>query len=394
MHHLTRSPCSAFFFLLAVWTLGGSKVSATTLYHWTGLGGTDFADGANWDLDSAPTNDLTSDIGVFNANPVTANQPTLLLDRSINGLQFTTPSGGWTLGGAFILSLGSGGINTNGQTSGTNTISANLRFAAASSWLVGTGGTLLVSGQLSSAGAFGLTLNNGSNAGTLKLNRANTYTGGTTVSAGTLLINNASGSGTGTGSVTVNNPGTILGGSGIINAGANNVALNSGTSIAPGAAANTVGTLTMTAANVIFTGASGNLATLAIDISGATADSLTITGNLDLSTSFDRLTVAELATATLPRYQLVTYTGTLTGIFDITTLPSGYSIDYSRPNEIDLVVPVSEASTCFLVGAIALLAIGCHRFGRWRATHLRARASDRLGSIDLFHYPGSGHRVR
>jgi autotransporter-associated beta strand protein len=350
--------CSAVFFLLAMWALVGSKVSGASRV-WTGTGNTDFELDANWDVvlpPSAPVNDTTTDIGVF-SGPVAANQPTLTLSRSINGLHFTTASGGWTLGGAFTLSLGGGGINTNGQTSGTNTISANLQLAAASTWLVGTGGTFVVSGQVSSTGGFGLSLNNGSNAGTLKLNSANTYTGGTTVSAGTLLINNTSGSGSGTGSVTVNNAGTVLGGSGIINAGANNVALNSGATIAPGAAANTVGALTMTAGNVIFTGASGNLATLAIDMSGATADRLAIIGNLNLSTIFDRLVVTELATVTLPRYQIVTYTGSLTGIFDTSTLPSGYWIDYSIPNEIDLVAPIPEPATWFaavlVTGAVA-----------------------------------------
>jgi fibronectin-binding autotransporter adhesin len=330
-----------------MWALSESKVSGASRV-WSGTLNTDFELAGNWNPvvpPSAPVNDTTTDIAVFSGT-VTANQPTLTLNRSINGLQFTTASGGWTLGGAFTLSLGNGGISTNGQTSGTNTISANLQLAAAQTWLVGTAGTLVISGQVSSASAVGLTLNNGSNAGTLKLTGANSYTGGTTVNAGTLLINNISGSGTGTGAVTVNNAGTLLGGSGFINAGANNVAINSGATIAPGAAANTVGALTMTAANVIFTGTSGNLATLAIDVSGATADKLAITGNLNLSTIFDGLVVTELATATLARYQIVTYTGSLTGVFDTLTLPSGYSIDYSIPNEIDLVA-VPEPATWF-----------------------------------------------
>ena len=49
--------------------------------------------------------------------------------------------------------------------------------------------------------------------GTLKLSGANTYTGGTTENTGTLLVNNSSGSGTGTGSVTVVS-GATLGGTG------------------------------------------------------------------------------------------------------------------------------------------------------------------------------------
>jgi fibronectin-binding autotransporter adhesin len=51
------------------------------------------------------------------------------------------------------------------------------------------------------------------------LNGANTYAGETTISAGTLLVNNSSGLGTAVGSVTVNNAVTLLGGSGIFNPG-------------------------------------------------------------------------------------------------------------------------------------------------------------------------------
>src|SRR5205823_5321151 len=61
--------------------------------------------------------------------------------------------------------------------------------------------------------------------GTLTLSAANTYTGGTTISSGILLVSNISGSGTGTGAVSVN-AGT-LGGSGII-AGAVTVGTNTG----------------------------------------------------------------------------------------------------------------------------------------------------------------------
>jgi autotransporter-associated beta strand protein len=74
-------------------------------------------------------------------------------------------------------------------------------------------------------------------AGTMRLNAANGYSGGTTVSAGRLLVNNASGSGTGNGGLTVN--GGTLGGTGVI-AGAVNV-LPGGT-IAPGTS---IGALTI-----------------------------------------------------------------------------------------------------------------------------------------------------
>jgi autotransporter-associated beta strand protein len=75
--------------------------------------------------------------------------------------------------------------------------------------------------------------------GTLRLAAANSYAGGTTVSAGRLLVSNTSGSGTGSGGVTVS--GGILGGTGAI-AGA--VTVTSGGTIAPGAS---IGTLTLNA---------------------------------------------------------------------------------------------------------------------------------------------------
>jgi autotransporter-associated beta strand protein len=48
-------------------------------------------------------------------------------------------------------------------------------------------------------------------AGTLTLSGANTYTGGTMIAGGILLINNTSGSGTGSDAVSVNNGGTLAG---------------------------------------------------------------------------------------------------------------------------------------------------------------------------------------
>jgi autotransporter-associated beta strand protein len=73
--------------------------------------------------------------------------------------------------------------------------------------------------------------------GTMRLTAANSYGGGTTLSAGRLLVNNATGSGTGTGSVTVD--GGVLGGTGRI-AGA--VTILDGGTIAPG---NSIGALTI-----------------------------------------------------------------------------------------------------------------------------------------------------
>src|SRR5207253_2813421 len=76
-------------------------------------------------------------------------------------------------------------------------------------------------------------------AGSLTLaNASNTYSGATTVSAGTLRVNNTTGSGTGTGNVTVASTATLGGGGSI----AGNVIVNSGAHVAPG---NSIGTITV-----------------------------------------------------------------------------------------------------------------------------------------------------
>jgi rhamnogalacturonan endolyase len=75
-------------------------------------------------------------------------------------------------------------------------------------------------------------------SGVLTLTGTNTYSAGTTISGGMLLVNNATGSGSGAGSVTVASGGT-LGGTGTISGA---VIVNSGATFAPG---NPLGTMTI-----------------------------------------------------------------------------------------------------------------------------------------------------
>lgn len=187
----------------------------------------------------------------------------------------------------------------------------------------------------------------------MELTGNNTYAGGTTVSAGTLLANNTAGSATGSGFVIVNGTGT-LGGTGSINAGSNNININA-TGTITGATNGTVGALTLTAANLVFNGTDGsNLATYAVDISGSTSDLLALTGVFDLSGAFDQITFNGATDGST--YVLATYTS-ITGTFDVSmpTMPAGYFLNYGA-NQLEL-TPVPEPST-WVAGALVLAALG------------------------------------
>jgi autotransporter-associated beta strand protein len=85
-------------------------------------------------------------------------------------------------------------------------------------------------------GNFGTLVKTG--PGTMELTAANQYQGPTTISGGTLLVNNTSGSGTGSGSVTVQSGGTLAGHGTITG----DITVQSGGTLAPGYG---VGTLTV-----------------------------------------------------------------------------------------------------------------------------------------------------
>jgi autotransporter-associated beta strand protein len=128
---------------------------------------------------------------------------TLAVNLGGGAAEWTTgTSGNGTIGG-LLAGLG-------GQSGGTVTYTGNVTLgfdttnagsAQTYSGVIGNVGTTLGIKKLGT--------------GTLILDQANTYSGGTTVSAGTLLVNNTTGSGTGSSSVTVGTSGT-LGGSGTI----------------------------------------------------------------------------------------------------------------------------------------------------------------------------------
>lgn len=173
-------------------------------------------------------------------------------------------------------------------------------------------------------------------AGTLTLTNANTYSGSTIVSNGTLLVNNATGSGTGSGSVVVTN--ATLGGIGSISGA---VTINNNGTLAPGT--NNLAGGILTCAGGLTLGAG---VTVAIDCTAATSDRVAITGALTLQGA--NTVAMTLNDGTVPKevtlftFDSVTGDANLTS-WTVTGLPSWYA-PRVRKSGNSLVV-VSNAGT-------------------------------------------------
>jgi len=162
------------------------------------------------------------------------------------------------------------------------------------------------------------------------------YTGGTTVNAGTLLVNNTAGSGTGSGAVTVAS-GATLGGSGAIGGTVN--VLTGGT-LAPGAS---VGTLTVNNDLTFADGGNNWVAELfgagdRVDVAGT----LTLGDNTALEFPFDAANPFQAGSYTLASYD------TLAGTFSSVTSLGLYSIG------VDYGTGTSDAITIEVLAGLVL----------------------------------------
>ncbi len=162
--------------------------------------------------------------------------------------------------------------------------------------------------------------------GTLALNGASTFTGGTTVSAGTLLVNNTSGSGTGTGAVTVE--GGILGGSGTISGA---VTVKSGATLAPG---NSPGLLTV-GSLILESGSTTAFEIAGISTRGTDYDAITVTTGsaLTLAGAFTIDFTNIIALDNTTNINLFGYTGTHSGDFSSLVSTGFYAGTWSRSGE-------------------------------------------------------------
>ena len=268
-------------------------------------------------------------------------------------------------------------LNLNGGTlksaTGTTNLIDNQNTGAQIAVLLGAGNTIIdttasdativrpmgdmptVAGTFTKAGSNKLTLT-----------AASTYSGGTTLSAGTLLANNSTDSATGTGAVTVN--GGTLGGTGSISGA---VTINTTGVLSPGASIESLATGALTLNT-------GSTFAYELNTAATTGDLLDVNGNLDLNGTVT-LDLAHIGTVNAlalgTKFTLISYFGSWTSgdIFngyaddsDFTMFGNEWRIDYNDTsagsvnggaftNAVTLtVVPEPGAA---LLGGLGLLAL-------------------------------------
>lgn len=270
-------------------------------------------------------------------------------------------------GATHLKSNGTGALVWNGTIRNLNTSAARTIILSGTNTNANTVNSVIAD---NGAGTLGVTKAEG---GVWILAGNNTYSGSTTINAGTLLVTgNSAGA---TGAVAVNTGGT-LGGNGTI--GGDVTVANSTTAIlAPGTLDDATGTLTLNNTNLTLSGSNSRVS---IDIAGTSA------GSFDRIVGIDSFTEAGTVTFTLTgayaaaSWDLFDFTGK-TGGFHAITLTGSYSgslsltatdlwtgtigdQDWSFNQATGVLSVVPEPSSCLLAGLGLGLAL--FRMGRRR----------------------------
>ncbi len=193
-------------------------------------------------------------------------------------------------------------------------------------------------------------------SGTLTLPGANTYTGPTTVSAGTLLVDGA------ITSATTVNAGAMLGGSGSVNA-----AVSSAGTISPGDGG-TAGTLQITNLTLNNDSSLNFILNTPNAAAGAGGNSLIATTDTTLGSDI-ALNITAGSQFGVGVYHLISFSDTINNLTDLNTWkitgPAGYTYTLSDPagmlNLNVTAVPEPAAVGLLLVGGAAALLIGKRR---------------------------------
>jgi fibronectin-binding autotransporter adhesin len=225
-------------------------------------------------------------------------------------------------------------ISSTGNNRQIELVSGTATLDVGSSYTQQRNGLIYGAGGLVKAGA-----------GTQILTNANTYTGGTLISAGTLQVNNTTGSGTGTASVTVHSGGTLSGlptATGFSTAGriSGNVIVNSGGIVtARSGTTFTFGGLTLNASSIVNLQLGAPTTTALINITANNSFSIAGTSTINLS---------NVGGVTAGTYRLFDYSGNLTTFNNLAlgSTPGGgftYSLSHNQTGtSVDLLVSLSD----------------------------------------------------
>ncbi|MGD1085073.1 MAG: LamG-like jellyroll fold domain-containing protein [Verrucomicrobiota bacterium] len=143
-----------------------------------------WSDNANWVSGTAPL--LTGDSVEFAASGTTDLTPNMDMNYSVSGVTFDSTAGILTIGttDASMLTLYGTGVTNNSPNE--QTLNVPITLSASQIFFNTVSANLIVGGAIGDGGAgFGLTK---TGPDTLMLTAANTYTGATTISAGTLAL--------------------------------------------------------------------------------------------------------------------------------------------------------------------------------------------------------------
>jgi autotransporter-associated beta strand protein len=190
--------------------------------YWSGKQGT------TWTANNGTIGNFTTDLGgtnfvqsypgsstpvYFSGTGATNLTNTLGNNFDIASLTFLGSSGNngaVTIGAdGHTLTLEAAGLTVQ-SGAGADTINANVALDVSQTWANQSASNLTVGGVISDSGSSTLTINN-SSTGYTTLSGANTYAGGTVLAGGITYINNTTGSGIGSGTVTVNSGATLAG---------------------------------------------------------------------------------------------------------------------------------------------------------------------------------------
>jgi fibronectin-binding autotransporter adhesin len=269
------------------------------------------------------------------------------------------------------LQIGAGGAS--GSIVGPVTDNAALVFNRSDA--LGYGGVISGTGTLAQSGA-----------GILTLTGANTYTGATSVNAGTLRVNGSIAS-----PLTTVFNGATLGGSGTVGGA---VTIQSGGHLAPG---NSPGTLTITGDLLLSSGSLLDYELGQANVAGGALNDLTsVGGNLTLDGT---LNVAVSAGGSFGPgvYRLINYTGALTNnTLDFGTVPAGFTpnvnlfVQTAMPQQVNLINAQALGPLTFWDGNNAAAfnnGVVNGGAGTWQASPGDASWTDSTGAVNASWQP-------